>query len=36
VRRLIAAYKREYRAILAAERARRDAAYHQEEVAPGA
>jgi hypothetical protein len=36
VRRLIAAYESEYRALLAAERARRAAAHHQEEVAPGA
>jgi hypothetical protein len=36
VRRLIAANEPEYRALLAAERARRDAAYHQEEVASGA
>jgi recombinational DNA repair protein (RecF pathway) len=33
VRRLIAAYEPEYRALLAAERARREAAHHQEEVA---
>jgi hypothetical protein len=36
VRRLIAIYEPEYRTLLAAERARRDAAYHQEEVASGA
>ena len=36
VRRLIATYEPEYRALLAAERARREAAYHQEEVAHGA
>ena len=36
VRRLIAAYEPEYRALLAAERARREAAHHQEEVARGA
>ena len=36
VRRLIAAYEPEYRALLAAERARRDAAHHQQEVAPRA
>jgi hypothetical protein len=36
VRRLIAAYEAEYRALLAAERARREAAHHQEEVAHGA
>jgi hypothetical protein len=36
VRRLIAAYEPEYRALLAAERARREAAHHQEEVAHGA
>ena len=36
VRRLIAAYEAEYRALLAAERARREAAHRQEEVAHGA
>jgi recombinational DNA repair protein (RecF pathway) len=36
VRRLIAAYEPEYRALLAAERTRRDAAHQQEEVAHGA
>jgi hypothetical protein len=36
VRRLIAAYEPEYRALLAAERARREAAHRQEEVAHGA
>jgi hypothetical protein len=36
VRRLIAAYKPEYRALLAAERARQEAVHHQEEVAHGA
>ena len=36
VRRLIAAYESEYRALLAAERARREAAHRQEEVAHGA
>ena len=36
VRRLIAAYEPEYRALLAAERSRRDAAHQQEEVAHGA
>ena len=36
VRRLIAAYEPEYRALLAAERARRAAAYQHEEVAGGA
>ena len=36
VRRLIAAYEPEYRALLAAERARREAAHQQEEVAHGA
>ena len=36
VRRLIAAYEPEYRALLAAERARREAAHRQEEVSHGA
>ncbi|MFL6252780.1 MAG: hypothetical protein ACJ75N_20070 [Actinomycetes bacterium] len=36
VRRLIAAYEPEYRALLAAERARRAAAHQHEEVAGGA
>jgi hypothetical protein len=36
VRRLIAAYEPEYRALLAAERARREATHHQEEVVHGA
>jgi hypothetical protein len=36
VRRLIAAYEPQYRALLAAERARREAARHREEVAHGA
>jgi hypothetical protein len=36
VRRLIAAYESEYRNLLAAERARREAAYHQAEVGRGA
>jgi hypothetical protein len=36
VRCLIAAYEAEYRALLAAERARREAAHRQEEVAHGA
>jgi hypothetical protein len=36
VRRLIATYEAEYRALLAAERARREAAHQQEEVAHGA
>jgi hypothetical protein len=36
VRRLIATYEPEYRALLAAERARREADHRQEEVARGA
>jgi hypothetical protein len=36
VRRLIASYEPEYRALLAADRARREAAHRQEEVAHGA
>jgi recombinational DNA repair protein (RecF pathway) len=36
VRRLIAAYEPEYRALLAVERARREAVHRQEEVARGA
>ena len=36
VRRLIAAYEPEYRALLAAERARRAAAHHHGEVTGGA
>lgn len=36
VRRLIAAYEAEYRALLAAERARQQAAHRQQEVAHGA
>ena len=36
IRRLIAAYELEYRALLAAERARRAAAHQHEEVAGGA
>jgi recombinational DNA repair protein (RecF pathway) len=36
VRRLIAAYEPEYRTLLAAERARREAAHRQQEVAHGA